>query len=68
VSIEAVAAELSRTDDPRRRAVLQHIALQLLRIDILRWQIARLRAATCRLDMDAARKGGENDRRDGAAA
>lgn len=66
ILIAKLAVELEKESDGERRAALEELALSLLLLDILRWQLARLRAYTCLLDERA--EGGEDDERDGAAA
>jgi hypothetical protein len=68
MSIEAVADALGRTHDPRRRAALQKLGLQLLQLKLLRWRTAVLQAALCRPGVDGVHEGGDDDSRDGAAA
>src|SRR4051812_25527310 len=66
--LAAVAAAIDREPDPQRRAALEGLALDLMLLRILDWQIHRVRARLCRLALDDRRDGGDDDRRDAAAA
>jgi hypothetical protein len=64
--IAKLAARLEKEPDGERRAALEELALSLLQLDIVGWQLARPLAYSCLLD--EREKGGEDDERDGAAA
>jgi hypothetical protein len=66
ITIANLAAEREKQPDKERRAALEELALSLLLLEILRWQLAPIRAYTCLLD--EREKGGEDDERDAAAA
>lgn len=67
-TIADVAAALDREPHPDHRALLDELALGLLRLGIVRWEIAQMGALICRLTLDEARAGGDDDQRDPAAA
>jgi hypothetical protein len=68
LTLADVAAALDVEQRPRHRAVLERLALTMLRVGILRWENAQLEAFLCRLSLDARTGGGDDDRRDAAAA
>lgn len=59
-----LAAALDREPDPERRALLEGLASTLLRIGVVRWEIAQLAALLCRLTLDVRDAGGDDDGRD----
>lgn len=67
-TIADVCAAADRTPDPRQRAQLVELADSLLLLRMLEWSVAGLAALLCRMRLDSARTGGEDDRRDAAAA
>jgi hypothetical protein len=66
--LAVVAAAIDAEPDPARRAELDELALTLLLLGILDRQVALLRARMCRLTLDERSCGGDDDRRDPAAA
>lgn len=67
-SLAAVAAAIEEDPHPEHRAMLEELALGLLRLAITRREIAQMRALLCRLTLDGEDVGGDDDRRDAAAA
>jgi hypothetical protein len=63
-----LAAAIDEEADPGRRAALEDLAVALLRLGVVRWQLAHLLALLCRRRLDASSGGGDHDRRDAAAA
>ena len=63
-----VAAAIDEQPHPDHRAALDELALTLLRIGLVRWEIAQVGTLLCRLSLDARTGGGDDDRRDAAAA
>lgn len=66
-TLAAVAAALEKESHHERRAVLDELALALLRLGIGRWELAQLRRLLCRLSLDEHPAGGDDDQRDAAA-
>ena len=67
-TVADVAAALGSEADPDRCARLEELAIVLLRLGIVRWEVAQLRALLCRLSLESRTEGGDDDRRDAAAA
>ena len=67
-TLAAVAAALDEDPQPPCRAVLDELALTLLRLGIVRWEVAALGTVLCRLSLDARTGAGDDDWRDTAAA
>jgi hypothetical protein len=67
-TLAAVAAAIGAESDPARRAELDELAVRLLLLGILDRQVALLRGRLCRLTLDERSLGGDDDRRDAAAA
>lgn len=68
LTLADVAAALDEEPHPHHRAELEGLAVALLRLGITRWELARLGAELCRRSLDARTGGGDDDRRDAAAA
>jgi hypothetical protein len=67
-TISAVAAALDAEPHEDHRSALDALALSLLRLGILRWEIAHMRALLCRRTLDTRPAGGDDDQRDAVAA
>ena len=63
-----VAAAIDEDPHPGCRAVLDELANTLLRIGVVRREIEQLGTLQLRLTLDARAGGGDDDRRDAAAA
>lgn len=67
-TIAEIAAWADRTPDHRLRGELDALALDLIRVSLVRREVRMLSRLLCLWSLDAAARGGEDERRDSPAA